>query len=80
MRLFGMPAGPPLPSRWSSDHPWIWGLSFGLLVGGGVFTLSCLKFGLRFSNVTLALVVFITFGLLGFAGGLLRRLTPGGST
>ena len=56
------------------------GLSFGLLVGGGVFTLSSLKFGFRFSNVMLALVVFITFGLLGFTGGLLRRFTPGGPT
>lgn len=80
MRLFGMPAVPLLPSRWISDHPWIWGLSFGLLVGGGVFTLSSLRFGVRPSNLILALVVFITFGLLGFAGGLLRGFTPGGPT
>jgi hypothetical protein len=80
MRLFRMPAVPRLPSRWISDRPWIWGLSFGLLVGGGVFILSTLKFGLRFSNLMLGLVVFITFGLLGFVGGLLRRFTPGGPT
>lgn len=75
-----MPAVPRLPSRWISGHPWIWGLSFGLLVGGGVFILSTLKFGLRFSNLMLGLVVFITFGLLGFVGGMLRRFTPGGPT
>ncbi len=80
MRLFHMPAIPPLPSRWISDHPWIWGLSFGLLVGGGVFILSTLKFGLRFSNLVLGLVVFIAFGLLGFVGELLRRFAPGGPT
>jgi hypothetical protein len=80
MRFTRMPAVPNLPSRWISDHPWIWGLSFGVLVGGGVFLLSTIKFGLRFSNVMLGLVVFITFGLLGFLGGLLRRFTPGGPT
>ena len=80
MRLFRMPAVPRLRSRWISDHPWIWGLSFGVIVGGGVFTLSTLKFGMRFSNLILGLVVFITFGLLGFVGGLLRRYTPGGPT
>jgi hypothetical protein len=80
MRLFVMPAVPDLPSRWASDHPWIWGLSFGVIVGGGVFLLSTLKFGFRFSNLVLGLVVFITFGLLGFLGGLLRKFTPGGPT
>lgn len=80
MRLMGMPAVPDLPSRWISDHPWIWGLSFGVLVGGGVFLLSTLKFGLRISNLVLGLVMFITFGLLGFLGGLLHRFTPGGPT
>ncbi|HLZ10827.1 MAG TPA: hypothetical protein VKT80_19735 [Chloroflexota bacterium] len=73
-----MPAAPRLPSRWISDHPWIWGLSFGLLVGGGVLVLSSLRFGLRFSNLTLGFVVFVAFGLLGFVGGLFRRYTPGG--
>jgi hypothetical protein len=68
------------PSHWSSDHPWIWGLSFGLVVGGGVFVLSTLRYGFRGSNLLLALVVFIAFGLLGSVGGLLRRYTPGGPT
>jgi hypothetical protein len=66
--------------RWTSDHPWIWGLSFGVIVGGGVFLLSTLKFGFRASNLMLGLVVFITFGLLGFVGGLVRTVTPGGPT
>jgi len=80
MRLFGMPAVPDLPSRWISDHPWIWGLSFGVLVGGGVLLLSTLKFGFRISNLILGVVVFITFGLLGLLGGLLGRFTPSGPT
>jgi len=80
MRLFGMPAVQDRSSRWTSDHPWIWGLSFGVIVGGGVFLLSTLKFGFRVSNLVLGLVVFTTFGLLGFMGGLLRRFTPGGPT
>jgi hypothetical protein len=47
---------------------------------GGVFLLSTVKFGFRASNVMLALVVFTTFGLLGFLRGLLRKFTPGGPT
>lgn len=80
MRLFGMPAVPDLLSPWTSDHPWIWGLSFGVIVSGGVFLLSTLRFGFRFSNLVLGMVVFITFGLLGLLGGLLRKFTPGGPT
>lgn len=78
MRLSGMSAAPRLPSGWISDHPWIWGLSYGLLVGGGVFILSSLRFGVRFSNLMLGCVVFVAFGLLGFVEGLFRRYTPGG--
>ena len=51
---------------------------FGALVGGGVLVLSTLKYGLRLSNLILGVVVFIAFGLLGFAGRLARRFTPGG--
>jgi hypothetical protein len=75
-----MPSLRDQPLHWSSDHPWIWGLSFGLLVGGGVFVLSTLRYGFRASNLLLAVVVFIAFGLLGSVGGLLRRYTPGGPT
>jgi hypothetical protein len=80
MRFTGMRAVQHTPWRWASDHPWIWGLSFGMIVGGGVFLLSTLKFGFRVSNLILGLVVFITFGLLGVVGGLLRGFTPGGPT
>ena len=80
MRLLGMRVVPDLPSRWISDRPWIWSLSFGVLVGGGVFLLSTLKFGFRISNLILGVVVFIAFGLLGFLGGLMRMYTPGGPT
>jgi hypothetical protein len=66
--------------EWSSRHPWIWGLWFGLLVGGSVIVLSTLRYGLRVSSVVLGLVIFIAFGLLGTLGGLFRRFTPGGPT
>ena len=76
----GMPAIQDMRRRWASDHPWIWGLSFGLIVGGGVFLLSTLRFGFLVSNLALGLVVFIAFGLLGFVGGLMRGFTPGSPT
>jgi hypothetical protein len=75
-----MPALSDRPSQWLSAHPWIWGLTFGVVVGGGVLVLSTLKYGFRASNLVLGLVVFIAFGLIGSVGGLLRRYTPGGPT
>jgi hypothetical protein len=55
-------------------------LTFGLIVGGGVLILSTIRYGIRLSNLILALVVFVAFGLLGFVGGLMRRFTLGGPT
>ena len=75
-----MPSMTDRPSLWVSEHPWIWGLTFGVVVGGGVLVLSTLKYGFRASNLVLGLVVFIAFGLIGSVGGLLRRYTPGGPT
>jgi hypothetical protein len=75
-----MPAKDNRPPQWAQDRPWIWGLTFGLIVGGGVLILSTIRYGIRLSNLILALVVFVAFGLLGFVGGLMRRFTLGGPT
>jgi hypothetical protein len=79
-RYVGMPAYFDRLPDWSARHPWIWGLLFGLFVGGGVIVLSTLKFGLRASSVILGVVIFVAFGLLGIVGGVFRRFTPGGPT
>ncbi|HVH63657.1 MAG TPA: hypothetical protein VNA65_08650 [Candidatus Dormibacteraeota bacterium] len=73
-----MPELPRRPAVWASEHPWVWGVVFGLVVGGSVLILSSIEHGLRASNLVLGLVVFIAFGLLGVVGALFRRYTPGG--
>lgn len=56
----------------------MWGPTFGLIVGGAVLILSAIQHGFRSSNLLLALVIFIGFGLLGVLGALVGRYTPGG--
>lgn len=75
-----MPDLPRRPAVWASQHPWVWGVVFGFVVGGSVLLLSSAQHGLRASNVVLGLVVFIAFGLLGVVGALVGRYTPGGPT
>lgn len=70
----------PRPAQVASDHPWIWGVAFGFVVAVAVLIVSGAEHGIRASNVLLALVLFIGFGLLGVIGGLVRRYTPGGPT
>lgn len=73
-----MPEIPRRPSLWASQHPWAWGLGFGLVVAAGVLILSSVQHGLHLSNLLLGLVVFVGFGLLGVIGALVGRYTPGG--
>ncbi len=68
-------AGRPEPV---TRFPWMWGVSFGLVVGFGVLAISTSRYGLRISNLVLGVVVFIVFGLVGIVGGVARRHTPGG--
>lgn len=68
----------PHPARLVAEHPWIWGVAFGFVVAVAVLIVSAAEHGIRASNVLLALVLFIGFGLLGAIGGLFRRYTPGG--
>lgn len=69
-----------LPSSfpWVARRPWIWGVMFGLIVGGSVLILSAAQYGFRGSNLLLALVIFLGFGLLGVIGAMVGRYTTGG--
>jgi hypothetical protein len=51
---------------------------FGLIVGASVLIASSVQYGFRSSNLLLAIVIFVGFGLLGMIGELVRRYTPGG--
>ncbi|HYL07802.1 MAG TPA: hypothetical protein VEU76_04590 [Candidatus Udaeobacter sp.] len=73
-----MPEIPRRPSELFEQHPWIWGVAFGFVVAATILLVSAAEHGVRASNVLLAVVVFIGFGLLGVIGVLVRRYTPGG--
>lgn len=73
-----MPDIPRRPSLRDSRYPWLWGPTFGLIVGASVLIVSSVQYGFRSSNVLLAIVIFAGFGLLGMIGELVRRYTPGG--
>lgn len=73
-----MPEIPRRPLEWASEHPWTWGVAFGLVVAAAVLLVSGAEYGLRASNAMLALVLFIGFGVLGVIGAIVRRYTPGG--
>ena len=56
-------------------RPWLWGISLGVLVGGGVVLLSSLKFGFSAPLLVLGIVLAIGFGGLAVLGVFVRR-TP----
>lgn len=66
------------PSDRAAGPSWIWGLGFGFVVAAAVLLFSAAQHGMHASNLVLALVIFIGFGLLGVIGAVVRRYTPGG--
>jgi hypothetical protein len=52
---------------------WIWGLAFGLLVGGCVVALSAARYGLSAQLLLLGIVLAIGFGGLGMVGAFVGR-------
>jgi hypothetical protein len=54
---------------------WLWGVGFGLLVGGAVVLLSALRYGLSAPLLLLGMVLVLTFGSLAIVGAIARRRT-----
>jgi hypothetical protein len=54
---------------------WLWGLAFGLLVGGCVVALSAARYGFSGPLIVLGIVLAIAFGGLGVIAGLARNRT-----
>ena len=52
---------------------WLWGLAFGLLVGGCVVALSAARYGLSGPLVLVGIVLAIGFGGLAFVGAFAGR-------
>jgi hypothetical protein len=52
---------------------WLWGLAFGLLVGGCVVALSAARYGLSAPLLLVGIVLAIGFGGLAFVGAFVGR-------
>jgi hypothetical protein len=55
---------------------WLWGLAFGLLVGGWVVALSAARYGLTAPLLLVGIVLAIGFGGLAFVGAFVGRRRP----
>ena len=76
-----MPAFPQArPIELAHRHPWLWGVYFGILVGGAVVVVSAAVRGFRPGLLLVGLVLLLVFGGLGLLGGLFRRYSAGGPT
>jgi hypothetical protein len=56
-------------------RPWLWGVGFGLVVGGAVVLLSSLRYGLSGPLLLLGIVLALGFGALAVVAALARRRT-----
>jgi hypothetical protein len=56
-------------------RPWLWGVGFGLVVGGAVVFLNSLRYGFSASLLLLGLVLAVGFGGLGVVLAVARRRT-----
>jgi hypothetical protein len=57
-------------------RPWLWGVGFGLLVGGAVVILNSIRHGLSAPLLLLGIVLAVGFGGLALAAAITQRRTP----
>lgn len=69
-----------MPVAYSHPPSWLWGVCFGLFIGGGVVLAGTLKFGFQPALFLLGGVLVIVFAIMGLVSGLMSRYTPGGPT
>jgi hypothetical protein len=56
-------------------RPWLWGVGFGLVVGGAVVLLSAVRHGFSLGLLVLGLVLAFAFGAMAVVGAVARRRT-----
>ena len=57
-------------------RPWLWGVVFGLVVGGAVVLFSSLRYGFSAQLLLLGIVLAVGFGGLAAVAAVARRQTP----
>ena len=67
-----------MPVTYSRPPAWLWGVYFGLFIGGGVVLVSMLRYGFRPELLLLGAVLVLVFAIIGLFSGFVRRYTPGG--
>ena len=56
-------------------RPWLWGLAFGVVVGGCVVALSSARYGFSLPLLLLGIVLAVAFGGIGLIAEFARRRT-----
>lgn len=56
-------------------RPWLWGVGFGLVVGGAVVILSSVRYGFSAPLLLLGIVLAVAFGGMAVVGAIARRRT-----
>ena len=69
-----------MPVSYSRSPAWLWGVYFGLFIGGGVVLAGTLRYGLRLELLLVGGVLVVVFAVIGLFSGFVRRYTPGGPT
>ena len=69
-----------MPVTYSHPPSWLWGVYFGLFIGGGVVLAGTLKFGFQPELFLVGGVLVLVFAIMGLVSGFMRRYTPGGPT
>ncbi|HUZ87928.1 MAG TPA: hypothetical protein VNF26_13345 [Candidatus Baltobacterales bacterium] len=67
-----------MPITNSRPPAWLWGVYFGLFIGGGVVLISALRYGFRPELFLVGGVLVLVFAIIGLLSGLVRKYTPGG--
>ncbi|MGH7764497.1 MAG: hypothetical protein ACREOM_08790 [Candidatus Dormibacteraceae bacterium] len=69
-----------MPITTYRPRSWLWGVYFGLFIGGSVVLISALIHGPSLALLVLGAVLALAFAIMGLIAGVLRRYTPGGPT
>ncbi len=80
-----LPNGPAvrylfMPVAYSHLPGWLWGVYFGVFIGGGVIVAGTFRYGFRPELLLVGGVLLVVFAIIGLFSGFVRRYTPGGPT
>ncbi|HSP08991.1 MAG TPA: hypothetical protein VLU92_05285 [Candidatus Dormibacteraeota bacterium] len=69
-----------MPITHSRPPAWLWGVYFGLFIGGGVVLAGTFRYGFQPELLLVGAVLVLVFAIIGLFSGFVGRYTPGGPT